>query len=127
MAAAVLHDTVEDTATLLKELSAVFNADVADLVAEVTDDKKLSKEERKKRQVELAATKTERAKILKLADKTSNLRSLVKSPPVDWSAQRRRDYLDWAIAVSQGLRGVSPWLEARFDEAAEQLRRSLRD
>ena len=81
----------------------------------------------KKRQVELAATKTERAKILKLADKTSNLRSLAKSPPVDWSVQRRRDYLDWAIAVSQGLRGVSPWLEARFDEAAEQLRRSLRD
>jgi len=52
-----------------------------------------------------AATKTERAKILKLADKTSNLRSLAKSPPVDWSVQRRRDYLDWAIAVSQRLRG----------------------
>jgi guanosine-3',5'-bis(diphosphate) 3'-pyrophosphohydrolase len=127
VAAAVLHDTVEDTATLPAELASVFNADIADLVGEVTDDKRLSKEDRKKRQVELAATKTERVKILKLADKISNLRSLVKSPPVDWSSQRRRDYLDWAIAVSQGLRGVSPWLEARFDEAAEQLGRSLRD
>ena len=36
-------------------------------------------------------------------------------------------YLDWAIAVCQGLRGVNPWLEARFDEAAEQLGRSLPD
>ena len=98
---------------------------VAALVAEVTDDKKLAKDERKRRQVELAATKTDRAKILKLADKTSNLRSLAKSPPADWSMQRRREYLDWATAVSQGLRGVSPWLEARFEEATEQLGRSL--
>src|SRR4051794_12212180 len=125
VAAAVLHDTVEDTATLPSELASLFNPDVADLVAEVTDDKQLAKEERKRRQVELASTKTDRAKILKLADKTSNLRSLAKSPPSDWSEQRRRDYLDWASNVTRGLRGVNPWLEARFDEAAEQLARSL--
>jgi len=125
VAAAVLHDTVEDTATLPSELASIFNSDIAGLVAEVTDDKKLAKEERKRRQVELAATKTDRAKILKLADKTSNLRSLAKSPPADWGMQRRREYLDWATAVSQGLRGVSPWLEARFEEATEQLGRSL--
>src|SRR6478672_3102073 len=127
VAAAVLHDTVEDTATLPGELASIFNADIADLVAEVTDDKRLSKEERKRRQVELASTKTDRAKILKFADKISNLRSLAKSPPPDWSVQRRRDYLEWATAVSQGLRGVSPWVEARFGEAAEQLGRSLLD
>ena len=125
VAAAVLHDTVDDTATLPSELASVFNSDVAALVAEVTDDKKLAKDERKRRQVEHAATKTDLAKILKLADKTSNLRSLGKSPPADWSMQRRREYLDWATSVSQGLRGVSPWLEARFEEAAEQLGRSL--
>jgi guanosine-3',5'-bis(diphosphate) 3'-pyrophosphohydrolase len=125
--AAVLHDTVEDTTTLPAELVSAFNSDIANLVAEVTDDKALPKEKRKALQVEHAATKTERAKILKLADKTSNLRSLLKSPPADWSLQRRRDYLDWAVAVSQGLREVNPWLEARFDEAAEQLGRSLRE
>lgn len=125
VAAAVLHDTVEDTATLPAELASVFNSDIADLVAEVTDDKKLSKAERKKLQVEHAAAKSERAKILKLADKTSNLRSLVKSPPTDWSLQRRQEYLNWALDVAKGLRGVNLWLEARFDEAAEQLRHSL--
>jgi guanosine-3',5'-bis(diphosphate) 3'-pyrophosphohydrolase len=61
-----------------------------------------------------------------LADKTSNVRSLAKSPPADWSAERKLEYLAWSKDVVQGLRGVNKWLEARFDEAAEQLERSLR-
>jgi GTP diphosphokinase / guanosine-3',5'-bis(diphosphate) 3'-diphosphatase len=126
VAAAVLHDTVEDTTTLPGELASIFNADVANLVSEVTDDKRLDKAERKRLQVEHAASITPRAKILKLADKTSNLRSLAKSPPSDWSSERKREYLAWAKEVVQGLRGTNAWLEARFDEAAEQLGRSLR-
>ena len=126
VAAAVLHDTVEDTSTLPVELVSVFNVDIADLVGEVTDDKKLEKAERKKLQVEHAASKSDRAKILKLADKTSNLRSLVKSPPIDWNLQRRQKYLDWALEVAKGLRGVNTWLEAQFDEAAQQLAVSCR-
>lgn len=125
VAAAVLHDTVEDTATLPDELASIFNADVANLVAEVTDDKQLGKAERKRLQVEHASARSARAKILKLADKTSNLRSLVKSPPADWSRARRNEYLKWAKNVAKGLRGANVWLEARFDEAAEQLERSL--
>jgi (p)ppGpp synthase/HD superfamily hydrolase len=121
VAAAVLHDTVEDTATLPAELASDFNSDIASLVMEVTDDKSLDKAARKKLQVELAETKSKRAKFIKLADKTSNLRSLVKSPPDDWSIQRRREYLDWALDVAKGLRGTDVWLEAQFDEAAEQL------
>jgi GTP diphosphokinase / guanosine-3',5'-bis(diphosphate) 3'-diphosphatase len=126
VAAAVLHDTVEDTATLPGELASIFNADVADLVSEVTGDKRVDKAERKRLQVQHAAAITPRAKILKLADKTSNLRSLVKSPPGDWSLERKREYLAWAKEVVQGLRGTNAWLDARFDEAAEQLGRSLR-
>jgi guanosine-3',5'-bis(diphosphate) 3'-pyrophosphohydrolase len=121
VAAAVLHDTVEDTGTLPAELMSVFNSDIAGLVAEVTDDKSLDKALRKKLQVEHAATKSRRAKIIKLADKTSNLRSLVKSPPDNWNLQRRREYLDWALDVVKGLRGTNAWLEMQFDEAAEQL------
>lgn len=126
VAAAVLHDTVEDTATLLGELASIFNSDIADLVSEVTDDKRLDKEERKKLQILHAAAKTPRAKILKLADKTSNLRSMVKSPPSDWSLERKREYLTWSKEVVQGLRGANSWLETRFDESAEQLERALR-
>jgi GTP diphosphokinase / guanosine-3',5'-bis(diphosphate) 3'-diphosphatase len=99
---------------------------VAKLVSEVKDDTRLAKAERKRLQIEHAAAKTPRAKVLKLADKTSNLRSLVKSPPAEWNLERKREYLIWAKKVVQGLRGTSIWLEARFDEAAEQLERSLR-
>ena len=127
VAAAVLHDTVEDTPTLPAELVSVFNIDIADLVGEVTDDKKLEKAERKKLQVEHAASKSNRAKILKLADKTSNLRALVKKPACRLERSTTSEYLDWALDVAKGLRGVNTWLEAQFDDAAEQLARSCRD
>jgi hypothetical protein len=91
----------------------------------VTDDKTLEKGERKKRQVESAHKKSARAKVLKLADKTSNLRALVSSPAPDWSVRRRLEYIKWARTVVDGLRGVSPLLEAQFDEAALAAEQSL--
>jgi guanosine-3',5'-bis(diphosphate) 3'-pyrophosphohydrolase len=45
--AAVLHDTIEDTNTTYEELQTRFGGRVADIVAEVTDDKNLAKEVRK--------------------------------------------------------------------------------
>jgi GTP diphosphokinase / guanosine-3',5'-bis(diphosphate) 3'-diphosphatase len=118
VAAAVLHDVIEDTPTSLEEVAAAFGADVAELVAEATDDKTLPKAERKRLQIVHAASRSPRAKLLKLADKTSNLRAMASSPPGDWSAERRRDYIAWARAVVDGLRGASPELEEQFDEAA---------
>lgn len=116
--AAVLHDTVEDTITTLDEIAATFNEDVAQLVAEVTDDKSLPKQRRKELQVEKAAGKSDRAKIVKLADKTSNLRSLASSPPANWSDERRREYVAWARQVVEGMRGTNAELEKHFDAAA---------
>jgi (p)ppGpp synthase/HD superfamily hydrolase len=55
----------------------------------LTDDKKLEKQERKRLQIEHADKKSQRAKILKLADETSNLRAVAASPPPDWSDKRR--------------------------------------
>ncbi|MFO1037719.1 MAG: HD domain-containing protein [Geminicoccaceae bacterium] len=118
VAAALLHDVVEDTATTRAEVAATFGEDVAGLVAEVTDDKSLPKAERKRRQVEHAPSKSRRAKMLKLADKTSNLRALAQSPPAKWPVERRLAYVAWAREVVDGLRGVSPELEAIFDETA---------
>jgi GTP diphosphokinase / guanosine-3',5'-bis(diphosphate) 3'-diphosphatase len=103
------------------ELQAQFGVDVADLVAEVTDDKQLTTSERKKLQVEHAGRISMRAKLLKLADKTSNLRSIANSPPPDWSLERKQEYLKWAREVIVGLRGANVWLEGPFDEAAKHL------
>ena len=117
LAAALLHDTVEDTETRIEEIEARFGPEVAGIVAEVTDDKSLDKAERKRLQVAKAASKSDGAKLVKLADKICNLRDIAAAPPASWSVERRRDYLAWAKEVVAGLRGVSPRLERLFDEA----------
>jgi len=114
--AGLLHDTVEDTGTKLNELEERFGGGVAALVAEVTDDKSLPKEARKRLQVENAGKKSERAQTLKLADKISNLRSILASPPMGWSLQRKREYFDWARDVVSGLSSPNPILKEEFDK-----------
>ena len=114
---AVLHDTIEDTETTFEELEREFGLEVAALVAEVTDDRRLPREERKRLQVEHAPNKSPRAKMIKLADKTSNLLSLATGPPLDWDESQMREYFAWSARVVAGCRGVNQRLETAFDEA----------
>ena len=113
--AAYLHDTVEDTDVTLDTLIAEFGEVVAAIVAEATDDKALPKEMRKAAQVRHAPGRTEAAKQLKLADKISNLRAIMESPPANWPHARRVEYVGWAGRVAVGLKGVNPALDALFD------------
>jgi GTP diphosphokinase / guanosine-3',5'-bis(diphosphate) 3'-diphosphatase len=115
--AALLHDTVEDTQTTEAELVETFGNKIAGIVMEVTDDKTLIKADRKRAQIEHAPHISREAKLVKLADKISNLRDVASSPPKDWSLERRREYFDWARKVVDGMRGVHPLLEQLFDEA----------
>lgn len=114
--AAVLHDTVEDTETTFEELEETFGREVRDLVAEVTDDKRLSKAERKRQQQSHAPHSSDRAKLIKIADKTCNVRDVGRTPPTDWDLTRRKEYLEWSRAVVAGCRGANPALERHFDE-----------
>lgn len=114
--AAYLHDAIEDQDRSREELATLFGDDVASLVAEVSDDKNLPKETRKAFQIENAGNCTDRAKVLKLADKCANLAALIYSPPVDWPLERKQDYFDWARQVVAGCRGANASLEASFDE-----------
>jgi (p)ppGpp synthase/HD superfamily hydrolase len=123
--AALLHDAIEDQGVTAETIAGEFGKPVAEIVMEVTDDKSLPKEVRKRKQVENAPNISREAKLVKLADKISNVRTISTSPPPDWSAQRRLEYIEWARQVVAGLRGTSPWLEAQFDDAAEQAMRSL--
>lgn len=115
LAAALLHDTIEDTDTSAEELLAGFGGEIAGIVLEVTDDKSLAKDERKRLQVEHAPHLSPRAKLVKLADKICNLRDIRRTPPADWSLDRRREYFDWAARVVDGLRGTHAVLERLFD------------
>ena len=117
LAAAVLHDTIEDTETTAPELVAAFGLEIAGVVLEVTDDKTLSKETRKQAQIDHAADLSHRAKLVKLADKICNVRDVASSPPADWPLERRQDYFDWAKKVVDRMRGAHPELEQLFDKA----------
>jgi guanosine-3',5'-bis(diphosphate) 3'-pyrophosphohydrolase len=117
LAAALLHDTIENTATTPEELVEQFGERIAGIVAEVTDDKNLPKQERKRLQVEHAGAISPGAKLVKLADKICNLRDVAERPPEGWDLERRREYFEWARRVIDGLRGIHPVLEAAFDAA----------
>jgi (p)ppGpp synthase/HD superfamily hydrolase len=113
--AALLHDAVEDVEVTKEELAETFGSDVANLVMEVTDDKSLPKRERKRLQVVNAPHKSVRAQVIKLADKISNLRAILASPPTDWSVERQREYFEWAKQVVDALSAPSPSLKAEFE------------
>ena len=121
LAAALLHDTIEDTQTTLDELRGAFGAAVADVVEEVTDVKWLRKVVRKKLQIARASRSSSRAKLVKLADKICNLRDIVASPPAGWSIERQREYFNWARTVVDQIRGTSSRLERRFDQVYRQI------
>jgi (p)ppGpp synthase/HD superfamily hydrolase len=119
--AGFLHDTIEDTDVTAQDLEQRFGEDVAALVAEVTDDKSLPKEQRKALQVQNAEKKSPRAQTLKLADKISNLRALLSTPPANWSAQRKRDYFLWAREVVSRLTQPNPRLKAEFERTYARI------
>jgi (p)ppGpp synthase/HD superfamily hydrolase len=120
--AGLLHDILEDTCVTAAALEARFGSGVAALVAEVTDDKSLTRQARKALQVQNAPRKSARAQVIKLADKIANLRSILTSPPVGWSEERKREYAEWAKQVVAGLTAPNASLKAEFDRVYDQLR-----
>ena len=59
--------------------------------------------------------------MIKLADKIANLHSIAESPPVGWSARRKREYIAWAREVAAACGPKNERLEALFEEAARAL------
>jgi guanosine-3',5'-bis(diphosphate) 3'-pyrophosphohydrolase len=114
--AAVLHDVVEDTNVTLAEIKSMFGVHVSKLVDELTDDKTLTKEERKRIQLAEVHTLSPEGQLLRLCDKICNTYDILYAPPGDWDVQRRLDYIHWSKAVVDKIRGIHPVLEARFDE-----------
>ena len=120
VAAGLLHDTLEDTPTSRAELAAAFGEEVARLVEEVTDDKTLDRERRKLLQVQEAPRKSLRARMINIADKIANLRSIADSPPLGWSSRRKQEYVAWARQVAEACGRTNERLEMQFHEAAQR-------
>lgn len=115
LAAALLHDTLEDTETTYQELRGAFGKPVADLVVELTDTKFLKKNSRKKLQISKAGHASHRAQQIKMADKICNLRDILSRPPADWTLSTRNAYFDWAKSVVDRIRHANPRLARQFD------------
>ena len=125
LSAALLHDTIEDTKTSPKELEDYFGKRICGIVREVTDDKSLPKEMRKKLQIEHAGSLSTAAALIKIADKICNVLDILHSPPADWNIQRRCEYFDWAEKVVNNCPRVSEALDKRFQEVLLEGRKVL--
>ena len=125
VAAGWLHDTMEDTDTTREELSARVSDRVALLVIECTDDMSLPKAERRRLQVVDAPKKSADAKLIKIADKISNIGARIHSDPTTEERDDLVDYTAWAEQVVAGCRGGNPWLDTKFDDVVRRARRSL--
>lgn len=117
--AAILHDTIEDTDTTADELRECFGEQVTNMVLEVTDDKSLHKQRRKELQVEHAPHMSTGAALIKLANKTCNLRDIANTPPTDWPVAQRQAYFDWAKRVVDKLPKVNESLLQAFEQACD--------
>ena len=125
VAAGWLHDAVEDGATTAEELTQKFSERVASLVVEVTDDMTLPKSERRQRQVIDAPHKSADARLIKIADKISNIRGRILPEPTPDQRDELSDYTAWAVEVVSGCRGGNAFLDDQFDEAVAQARSTL--
>jgi GTP diphosphokinase / guanosine-3',5'-bis(diphosphate) 3'-diphosphatase len=125
LCAALLHDTIEDTQTTADELRVLFGEVITSVVLEVSDDKSLVKEARKRLQIEQAHELSERARLVKLADKICNVHDIAAAPPAKWTVERKREYLEWAKAVVDRVRGTHAGLEAIFDDVYTKGVRAL--
>ena len=125
LAAALLHDTLEDTETTVEELIDNFGERVCSLVEEVTDDKTLPKFERKQRQIDHAKELTDGAALIKLGDKISNVTDITNTPPTNWDSERRLEYFEWAEEVINNCPKVNTSLEKYFKASIQKGREKL--
>lgn len=123
--AAILHDTIEDTETTVRELDSTFGAAVRQLVEEVSDDKSLPKAERKRLQVVHGPALSKAAREIKIADKICNVRDVSTKPPEGWPHERQVEYLAWSERVVGACRGANARLEQEFESALAEGRQIL--
>ena len=125
--AGILHDTIEDTTTTPDELASAFGSEICSIVLELSDDKSLPKPVRKRLQVEHAGNLSSRARLVKIADKISNIHDIMDSPPVGWSCEERLNYIVWAEEVINRLRGTNENLERYFDTLCSEAKKKINE
>jgi (p)ppGpp synthase/HD superfamily hydrolase len=125
VAAGWLHDTIEDTDITREALAEKFGERVAAVVVEVTDNMSLPKDQRRQKQIEDAPHKSPGAKLIKIADKISNIRARIVREPSKEERDDLADYVAWAEKVVAGCRGINAALDAKFVETVKAAKSVL--
>jgi len=124
IAAAWLHDTVEDTPATFRDIEQVFGPDIARLVAELTDVSRPGDGNRAARKAidrDHLAAASDRAKTVKLADLIDNCRDICRHDP-----RFARVFADEMEALLVVLEGGDPVLNRRAHKTLEKCRERLR-
>jgi (p)ppGpp synthase/HD superfamily hydrolase len=112
VAAALLHDVVEDTATPLDQIQAEFGAQVAAGVSALTKNAALDKGTAMKDSMARILRQPQEIAMVKLADRITNL----APPPPTWSTDRIEAYRKEGQVILDALGVASQFLSARFVE-----------
>jgi len=124
LVAAALHDTVEKTGTKASDINFQFGEKVFQLVLEVTDHSTGNDTDKFNQQLQRVESLSKKARLIKLADKISNVKSLLSFPPAGWDLEKRSLYINWADRIIQALRGTNEKLEAFYDELIAEGKRN---
>jgi guanosine-3',5'-bis(diphosphate) 3'-pyrophosphohydrolase len=112
VAAAILHDVVEDTDTTIEEIELFFGKEIAGYVKELTYPADIP--ERREYIIGNVKFLSDGARLIKLADITCNLLDLAES---GWSDAKKEAYRDYLIRMRFALAGTDAWMEEMFDTA----------
>lgn len=119
IAAAWLHDSLEDTSMTPKEIESECGEAVAKIVLALTDSddmRGMQTLERKMKQAELVKTMSDSVKRVKLADQISNVRLMALDPIEAWKVDEIRKYIMGVRIVAEQCGKVSLILDRLFDE-----------
>lgn len=125
LCAAILHDSVEDAEVTAEELVQRFGGEVTSIVLELTDAPDVPRWTTRVAQIETAPNLSERAQDIRVADKISNLRGVLTSPPSGWSIERKLAYYAWAEQVVEGCVRSRDSLRHTFREVHASGRAAL--
>ena len=117
LCATLLHDILEDTPTLVEEISGKFNQQITNLVLELT--KRFYGEKKKVDLDEIVKNMSPNAKIIKLADRIDNLYDIKRT----WSLEKIKEYVLESIELYYRLKDVHPQLSKHLWTLITQIQK----
>ncbi len=121
---ALLHDTLEDTKTTSKELQNKFGGKITEGVMALTKNKKLpTKQEQMADSLKRIKETFREVKLVKLADRITNL----QKPPSYWPVDKIEQYMEEAKLILSELKGENNYLDNRLAQKIEEYSQYLKD